>query len=197
MSQEIEIEFKTLLTAADYQNLLTQYAASETDFFLQTNVYYDTPDFSLKRKSMGLRIRLFEKYGELTLKSPLPNNQMGLLETTDRLTLAEAEAFVETETILTTGDVADFLIKMGIELGQLSVQANLTTKRWEHPLSEAILLVLDESWYHGQHDYELEMEVQEANIGQDFFTHFLAKHNIPLLKGTNKIQRAIAAKKAK
>lgn len=196
MSQEVEIEFKTLLTAADYQKLLNYYAALETDFFLQTNVYYDTPDFSLKRKGMGLRIRLFEDYGELTLKSPLPNKQRGLLETTDRLTITEATSFVATETILNTGAVAAFLIEMGIETEELTVQANLTTKRWENSLSEAILLVLDESWYHGQHDYELEMEVQQANTGYDFFTLFLAKHHIPLLKGKNKIQRAVAAKKA-
>ena len=192
MSTEIEIEFKTLLAPADYQRLLTEFAIQPERAFTQTNVYFDTPSLTLKGLQMGLRIRLFETSGELTLKSPLAAGTIGLLETTDHLSLDEAHRLIATGKILTTGAVAAKLAPL-LQLEDLRIQAQLKTSRVEQQLDEQTLLVLDESWYHGQHDYELEMEVQEALAGEKFFTAFLAARQIPYLPGPNKISRALQA----
>lgn len=192
MSQEIEIEFKTLLTETDYLTLIADQALTEDDFFSQTNSYYDTPNFDLKKQGMGLRIRLREAQAELTLKSPL-DDQVGLLETTDYLPLDLAESLVKEQKILSEGNVADFLMTRGIAVDQLVTYANLTTKRAEVQLTPETLLVLDESWYHGKHDYELEMEVTEAATGQLFFDNFLKKNAIVYQPAKNKVQRAFEA----
>ena len=196
MSQEVEIEFKTQLNKSDYTKLIETYQVTPGDFFTQTNVYYDTPTFALKDLGMGLRIRLFETSAELTLKSPLANDATGLLETTDKLTLNQGQALVQEGKIFSTGQVAKVLSDLGLRIEDLVVQANLTTKRFEHHLTPTALLVLDESWYHGQHDYELEMEVLEAKAGEVFFKNFLLSHNLAYEPTANKIQRAIKAKQA-
>ena len=196
MSQEVEIEFKTQLNKSDYTNLIETYQVTPGDFFTQTNVYYDTPTFALKDLGMGLRIRLFETSAELTLKSPLADHTTGLLETTDTLTVKQGQALVQSNQILNTGHVAKFLSDLGIPSEELVIQANLTTKRVEKQLTPTALLVLDESWYHGQHDYELEMEVVDAQAGELFFKKFLVSHNLAYTPTANKIQRAIKAKQA-
>ncbi|WP_212685903.1 CYTH domain-containing protein, partial [Salmonella enterica] len=82
MAQEIEIEFKNLLTEEEYLKLLSNLPFpkySQT----QTNYYFETEDFSLKAHGSALRIR--EKNGNytLTLKE---THELGLLETHDALT---------------------------------------------------------------------------------------------------------------
>ena len=196
MSQEVEIEFKTQLNKSDYTKLIERYQVKQTDFFTQTNVYYDTPNFALKDLGMGLRIRLFETSAELTLKSPLANDATGLLETTDPLTLQQARELVHGGIIFSGGQVATFLSNLSVPSEELVVQANLTTKRFEKQLTPTALLVLDESWYHGQHDYELEMEVADAQAGELFFRNFLSSHKLAYAPTANKIQRAIKAKQA-
>lgn len=194
MSQAIEIEYKTLLTATEYEKLVTDFSLSDTLFFTQTNVYYDTPDFKLKALGMGLRIRLLENRGELTLKSPLTEANAGLLETTDTLTHEEATSLVNQEQILLEGAVANFLNEKGIQPTDLMVHAALKTKRVEVQLNPDALLVLDESWYHGKHDYELELEVSESTEGKRVFKDLLNQYGIIFKTSENKIARALKAK---
>lgn len=193
MSQEVEIEFKTRLTSKQYTQLMNDYHLTEQDCFTQTNNYFDTPDHLLKKQKMGLRIRLLPTEAELTLKSPLVSGY-GLLETTDKLTLEEANDLMESDSILLTGNVATYLKDIGIDPTRLTSFGQLTTKRAEVALTPDNLLVLDESWYHGQHDFELEMEVKQAESGKAFFVNFLKRHGIPYSPTKNKIERTFAAK---
>ncbi|WEG73699.1 CYTH domain-containing protein [Vagococcus intermedius] len=195
MSQEVEIEFKTRLTSKQYAKLMTDYNLTEQDCFTQTNNYFDTPDHLLKKQKMGLRIRLLPTEAELTLKSPLVTGY-GLLETTDKLTLTEAKDLIDEDNILLTGNVATYLKDLGIDPIKLTSFGQLTTKRAEVALTPDNLLVLDESWYHGQHDFELEMEVKNAESGKAFFVNFLNRHGIPYSPTKNKIERTFAAKMA-
>ncbi|MBP1039840.1 CYTH domain-containing protein [Vagococcus sp. BWB3-3] len=193
MGESIEIEYKSLLTQEEYQRLLQRYVTDSNSGFTQTNVYYDTPDFALKALGMGLRIRLMATKAEFTLKSPLQTGA-GLLETTDELTLAIAEQLVAREQLPTDGEVVKKLALLDIPLDQLVVHGQLTTKRIETPLTPTILLVLDESWYHGKHDYELEMEVSNALTGKDYFVKFLNENAIDYKVAKNKIVRTFDAK---
>lgn len=193
MSEVIEIEYKSLLTQEEYQQLWQQYIADSTTSFTQTNVYYDTEDFHLKDLGMGLRIRLLSTKAELTLKSPLITDE-GLLETTDELALPIAQQLVTKQIIPAEGAVAEKLKSLGINRHQLTVHGQLTTKRVEAQLEPTILLVLDESWYHGKHDYELEMEVSDPHLGKEYFVNFLKENAIDYKVAKNKIVRTFEAK---
>ncbi len=50
MTQEIEIEFKNLLTKSEFLKLGEALCMKEHDFKQQVNHYFDTKDFSLKQK---------------------------------------------------------------------------------------------------------------------------------------------------
>ncbi len=48
MSEEIEIEFKSMLSQIEYEKLLRYYNITDDQFVIQTNLYFDTADFQLK-----------------------------------------------------------------------------------------------------------------------------------------------------
>ncbi|WP_251869664.1 CYTH domain-containing protein [Enterococcus italicus] len=184
MSEQLEIEWKTALTKEEYTRLLTK--LNITEFFIQTNSYFDTPTFTLQSKKCGLRIRLLDTYAELTLKSPQP---VGKLETTDQLTLAEAKELLQLGRIPNEGAVAQALETLGIHPAEVIKFAELTTKRAELPINEG-LLAIDENWAHNLHDYELELEVDEAHADQAHFLNLLNDWNLTFRPTKNKIQRA-------
>lgn len=191
MAKEIEIEYKTLLSEEDFKRLSHTYFQSDTLPFEQTNYYFDTPGFTLKSLNSGLRIRIPDQGpSELTLKTPLPQEQ-GLLETTDFLTMTQPELLSPTN--WPHDDVFTALDSLGVPIEDLRLTAELTTHRLERKIAPGILLVLDESWYHGHHDFELEMEVADATTGATFFTNFLADHHIKKQVGPNKVARAVKA----
>ncbi|NGW67928.1 CYTH domain-containing protein, partial [Staphylococcus aureus] len=103
MSEHLEIEFKTLVSPQDFKRLIDHFAIQKTDFFTQTNHYFDTDDFQLKAQRMGLRIRVLADRGELTLKVPAPE---GLLEINDPLSLETANHFIKRNHLPTEGAVA-------------------------------------------------------------------------------------------
>ncbi len=51
MTQEIEIEFKNLLTKSEFLKLSEALCMKKHDFKQQVNHYFDTKDFSLKQKN--------------------------------------------------------------------------------------------------------------------------------------------------
>lgn len=94
MVEQVEIEYKTMLTEKEYHQLLAYYKLSEKAFKTQTNYYFDTQDFKLREKHFGLRIRTTPTNAELTLKTPIEH---GLLETTDPLTIETAASLIASE----------------------------------------------------------------------------------------------------
>lgn len=185
MSQELEIEFKNLLTEQEYTSLLNFFEVKETDFFSQTNHYYDTKDYLLRQLRSGLRIRVLPLNAELTLKTPMG---LHLLETTDKLTQEEADLFVKQQTIKANGAVGKKLTEMNVPIEELYCFGSLKTIRFEKVVPEG-LIVLDKSSYAEKVDYELEFEAQSHEKGKSFFNRFLKLHEIPIRKGKNKIER--------
>lgn len=90
-------------------------------------------------------------------------------------------------------EVYQALLDLGVVPEKLAVIAELTTKRAEFPINEG-LLALDESWYNQQHDYELELEVNDHQKGKIAFESYLNQFNIPYSPAKNKIVRAIQTK---
>ena len=185
MSEELEIEFKNLLTETEYMSLLHSLGAKQLDFFSQENYYFDTQSEALKVLHAGLRIRILPNAAELTLKTPFG---LHLLETTDKLTLAEASRHISNQTIKTDGVVAKKLSELGVIMEELYCFGSLKTKRFEKKIAEG-LLVLDKSSYVGKTDYELEFEATDHESGKAFFNAFLNTYQIPRRTGKNKIAR--------
>lgn len=189
MKQEIEIEFKNLLTKEEFELLKKSFSLTEQDFPLQRNDYFDTPAFDLKQLGAALRIR--EKQGTytLTLKQPHPQ---GLLETHQRLTADEALMMIETSIII-DGDVKEVIQSLGVDTSMLVHLGTLSTRRAEMK-DETGLLVLDHSTYLAEEDYELEYEVKDATKGKQAFLNHLKRFNIPVRQTDNKIKRFFQAK---
>lgn len=184
MSQEIEIEFKNLVTQDEFEKLLKAFHIEKSYFKVQHNDYFDTPSFGLKAKGSALRIR--EKQGKfvLTLKEP---GEIGLVETHQSLTDGQAQMGIKNG-VLPQGEVLDTLCRLNISPNQLVHLGRLTTNRAEIPYNGG-LLVFDHSLYGQKEDYELEFESTDAVIGEKVFLELLREFGIPKRPTQNKIQR--------
>jgi uncharacterized protein YjbK len=184
MPQEIEIEFKNLLTEAEFEKLYTIFEMEKETEILQVNHYFETKDFQLKQHGAALRIR--EKKGEYqsTLKQPYED---GLLETHDYLTAEQANAWINGE--ITLGpEIRKQLQELGISTEELAYGGRLKTNRRETAYHETTI-VLDRSEYGDTIDYELELEAKSFAHGQSVFQTILTDNDITKRKTPNKIQR--------
>lgn len=188
MTQELEIEFKTLLNTNDYQKIYHHYQFDKTPATIQSNIYFDTAKQDLQKKRFGLRIRQFTNDGELTLKTPTEN--LGLIETTDYLSDEQVKTLLANQTILETGAVASILKSHNFSIKDFIPIAHLKTHRHEIKLPIG-LLALDENWYGNSHDFELELEVPNEEQGKKDFQALLQSFNIGYQPSENKIIRAI------
>lgn len=190
MSQNIEIEFKNMLTKEEFNQLKSHFQVKSSDFLKQENHYFDTLDFALKGKGCALRIR--EKKGrfEMTLKQPHPE---GLLETNQILSDEQANV------LLNGGQIMDGIVKsqistLNVNTDDIQYFGSLITDRVEFPYLVG-LLVLDFSSYLNVQDYEVEYEVSNRDSGESTFLNLLSKLNIPIRKSKNKVRRFYEEKK--
>lgn len=190
MSKMLEIEYKSMLTEKEYDQLIQHYQLEPKDFTVQTNIYFDTPDFQLAKKNCGLRIRLLDAYAEYTLKTP---EVAGRLETTDTLTMEKIDSYLNQHVLPTSGAVFQKLSELNIDPELLIETGKLTTKRAEFKVAEG-LLAIDQSFGENLHDFELELEVADATVGKIAFEQFLEAHFLPYRPAKNKIQRMIESK---
>lgn len=189
MNQELEIEFKNLLTKEEFITLLEAFSVRRELFQTQVNHYFDTNQFSLKEKHSALRIRFKKKRYTLTLKQTIPE---GILETHQALTDDEAQIMLN-DMVLLDGDIKKQLKNIGINEEKIKYFGKLTTNRAEIPYENG-LLVFDHSRYLDQEDYELEYEVADRERGYEIFLTLLHEQQIPVRKTANKIQRFFNAK---
>ncbi|WP_174612810.1 CYTH domain-containing protein [Virgibacillus ihumii] len=183
MAQEIEIEFKNLLTKTEFERLLNSLpfpAQPQT----QTNYYFETADFKLKENGSALRIRKKQEAYSLTLKQP---HREGLLETHDPLTDQEAEQWLNGQIVMKQ-HVRRQLEALHIDPENLIYFGSLTTERRELNYKD-VLLVLDYSTYGDTADYELELEAASAEAGQRMIDEILSGYNINKRETPNKIKR--------
>jgi uncharacterized protein YjbK len=190
MNQEIEIEFKNLISKAEFFSLLNEYSISENQFIIQQNHYFDTANFSLKDKGAALRIRYKNDTYTLTLKQPL---EEGILETHQVLTDVEASSMLSGGPLV-TGDVCKVIESLGVTPRDVQFLGTLETNRAEINYKDG-LLVFDHSRYLNTEDFEIEYEAKDYTKGQQDFLTFLAKHSIPSRSTDNKIRRFFNEKK--
>ncbi|KAA9295990.1 CYTH domain-containing protein [Streptococcus anginosus] len=178
----LEIEYKTLLTKNEYQQLLPLF--SDITATKQTNYYIDTADFSIRDAKMALRVRAFENRAELTLKIP---QQVGNMEYNQSLTLEECHTLINT-CVLPEGEIRILLTHAAINLDELKVLGSLTTIRYGKETTIG-LMALDENHYFDKTDYELELEVIDAEMGKEQFDYFLQAHHIHYKYAKPKVAR--------
>ena len=174
MSQEIEIEFKNLLTKAQYEQLLKVFSIDTSQIHRQVNHYFDTPTQHLKKLSSALRIRELQDAVECTLKEKTAEHQH--LETTDFISREEAQAILNGREI-TAPSVKARLEHYHVPLDTLHCYGTLTTDRVEIPY-EGGLLVFDHSFYLQCDDYEVEYETNDETFGKKVFAEFLKKQKL-------------------
>ena len=192
MRQEVEIEFKNLLTQQEYEGLKARFFTENSVPVTQENYYFDTKDFSLKKASCALRIRIKEDDAEMTLKTPFEGHHT---ETTVDMSTEEARelsaegSFSVPEAIVSVLKQEDILISQDvIKIGQLK------TERLEVEKPH-VIIVLDKSFYSDKVDYELEIEADSKSAGEAFFFRLLEENAIPRRNTPNKIARAFNAAK--
>ncbi|SLK39688.1 Uncharacterized conserved protein [Mycobacteroides abscessus subsp. abscessus] len=183
-NQNIEIEFKNMLTKEEYKILLAHFHIKEEDLFEQENHYFDTNDFALKTNHSALRIRQKNGEYELTLKQPHPD---GLLETNKVLSKEASDAIFSTGKI-NDEQISSLLENMNIDPASILYFGSLRTVRAEKPAGNG-LLVLDHSFYLKKEDYELEYEVSNREEGEIYFKELLSNLKIPVRKTKNKVRR--------
>ncbi|WP_407271035.1 CYTH domain-containing protein [Radiobacillus sp. PE A8.2] len=184
MSQEIEIEFKNLLSKHEYETLAQVFGVKDQQGVVQTNHYFETNDFKLKQNKSALRIREKNNLWQLTLKEP---HMEGLLETHDTLSEIEAQSWLNGD-ILPKPEVAKQLNQLGIDFAKLTYGGSLTTTRKETTFKNTIV-VLDVSQYNGQQDYEFELEAKDREHGELIFNEIMHAHGIKIRNTPNKIER--------
>jgi len=185
LSQEIEIEYKNLMTKDQYETLIDHYFSLRGPIYKQVNHYFDTETFSLKAKKSALRVRFKQNKYVLTLKQP---HSTGLLETHQNLTEEEFTVLKKSGTIR-SGDVSKQISHLlGEKIPKLSYLGQLTTERTDIPLKEG-LLVLDKSYYFDRVDYEMEFECKEAARGRIDFQKLVDSLGLSWIEPSNKIER--------
>ncbi|ANC76663.1 hypothetical protein ABE65_007560 [Fictibacillus phosphorivorans] len=184
MSQEIEIEFKNLLTQLEFLRLIDEFDVKQEAFHKQTNYYFDTQQFDLKHHRSALRVRTKNNGNTLTLKQKLDKH---ILETHQTVSEEIFEGLLNGDP-LPSGEVSDQIKKMNIDVKEITYLGELTTFRAEFPYKDG-LLVLDENHYLGKIDYEIEYESADYISGLNNFNELLTIKQIPVRDTESKIAR--------
>jgi uncharacterized protein YjbK len=183
MSQQIEIEFKNLLTGEEFKRIMNYFNIEEGQMKKQVNHYFDTDQFHLKQAGSALRIREKADKYELTLKQPA---EIGLLETHQMLSKKEADNMLQ-HGLLPNGPISSCLAGT-VPVDKLEYFGSLTTYRAEIDYQGGVL-VFDKSVYLDVEDFEIEYEVTDAARGKQIFYDLLKSLQIPIRETANKVKR--------
>ena len=170
-----EIEFKTLITKEQYDNLLLEFGL-DNNVFAQTNHYFDTEDTKLISEQTVLRIRQKGNNFKITKKT-------------------RADVGADETHILISKEKALDILENGFDASIIGIPyfvhkvAELTTYRVSTPYKNGTLF-FDKSEYYGNTDYEIEYEVDDVKEGTIDFQKFLNDHEIVYKESIRKSKRA-------
>ncbi len=170
-----EIEFKTLITKEQYDNLLLEFGL-DNNVFAQTNHYFDTEDTKLISEQTVLRIRQKGNNFKITKKT-------------------RADVGADETHILISKEKALDILENGFDASIIGIPyfvhkvAELTTYRVSTPYKNGTLF-FDKSEYYGNVDYEIEYEVDDVKEGTIDFQKFLNDHEIVYKESIRKSKRA-------
>lgn len=192
MEQELEIEYKNLLTKDEYDKLLEaefiNHSASSK--ITQTNHYFDTSGKLLKKHHAALRIRETATRNELTFKVPAHDF---LMETNFPLNNEQTKDILGKKQF-SLDEITNKKIDLDIP-GLLSHSIfkhfnQFQTVRYEKQVGEHLMVLDQTTFQNGVIDYELEVESENSLKGRIFFDSLLDKYTIPSRATLPKIARA-------
>ncbi len=186
MQKGTDVEFKSLLTEAEYNKLMLKFDGNKTDF--QTNHYFDTVRFSLKALDASLRVRQRETF-DLTMKKKKGYN---IDQKTIPITEEQFNELRETG-IVVFEDIAADLAPL-VRDQKLMNFLSLSTSRMYIPYANGILNI-DKSEYLGVIDYEIEYTCKSYHQGKNDFVQLINEFGIQYKKSDKKIKRAFNAYK--
>ncbi|WEV43140.1 CYTH domain-containing protein [Lactobacillus sp. ESL0684] len=178
MSQNNEIEAKTLLPKTIYQKICADFPVKAN--FNQANYYFDTQDELLKKQQISCRIRIFADHAEQTLKIPgsltASHTFHEAIEINDELTHIKAQSLVQQaqnqHSLIFNGSVGKYLQKKFPNNCNLWLQTFSKTHRILLIGPKDCELTLDATKYPDLYeDYELEIE----NSNPDLINTILTK----------------------
>ena len=184
MQQNLEIEFKAMITKAIYDQMHQDLKNLSIHTYTQTNHYLTHPILD-QQKSM-LRVRIFENRAELTLKQRFKN---GNLETNLDLDLDTANKIIDGN--FESNQIFELLKKEGIDYHDLKQQFSLKTIRSDIKLPHGMLSI-DQNHYCDTTDFEVEYEIENQDEAIEYFKQLLDKYNIGYQK--NSISKYLRAK---
>ena len=186
----IEQEVKIALEAESFARLKTGLGLDGVAPRQQVNHYYDSDQSALKVARAALRLRQYDQVSEWTFKQAL--NQFQALEITqtnagrlDSVPASLAGAWIQDASLLAA------IAKVGLEPQHLVLRYGFQTNRWTLDLGWGEL-VLDQTLYGDQADYELELEAQDLYLAQDYIAKLSQTYDFQLLAADKKIARVSA-----
>lgn len=171
----IENEFKVMLTAEQYENLLKLY-----DFvtFTQVNHYFDAESSEMSERHITVRVR--ELDGKLFLQMKLPTS----------VNFSRVELSKELETLPETLSGAELTALSGVECPDVKRLGALKTTRsvWKFDGGE---VDLDRSEYFGKTDFELEIEFTDERAAREILEEITSRLGLTPNGGvcTGKVRR--------
>lgn len=187
MTQEIEIEFKHLLTKDQFEDIRKSRPFS-TEPIVQVNYYFETNNQALIHRKCALRIREKNETFTATFKEPHPK---GILETHDVLSAEEVNNWITHQVAFTT-NVGKRLREHNVPLEAIHYIGALTTERYTYKTNN-LLYVLDRSTYGDITDYELEIEAENFADGDFAHKHMIEQYKLPDIEPITKIERFLNA----
>jgi len=185
--EEIEIEYKTLLTKEQFSDILHRYPFPKEPV-VQTNHYFETKNFALKQKAAALRIREIAGKYVITLKEAKTDH---VLETHDTI---DKETFIawKNDQITFANASGDALKRLGIKAEELRYVGSLTTTRYSFTKAD-VTYCLDKSTYANQVDYELEIEEASPGEAKSIFDKIVTQSKVTNIVSETKIARFFKA----
>lgn len=183
MQQEIEIEFKHMLTKDQFDAIYNNFPFTKNPI-VQTNHYFETNNQDLIQKKCALRIREINGTYTSTFKEPHPD---GILETHDSLSTHMFDTWINDQ-VTHTPNVASRLAAHAVPLQDIHSIGALTTARYTYQ-TEHLEYVLDRSSYNGIVDYELEIESVTFDQGNEAYQHIVQQFNLQKEQPITKIER--------
>ncbi len=180
MYEELEIEFKSLLSKEEFDTLIEKFSLQDK-FFKQYNYYFDTDDEYILKNDSAFRIRLKNGNYKLTYKSKKTKNSV--IEKSIDLDFDRAMFYLE-------NGYSDELIDA--DLPELFHCNTLMTERVSFMIDGGEIFI-DKNFYSNIVDYEVEFECNDEKKGIVIFEKFLKDNSITFRESAPKMVRAFRA----
>lgn len=190
MSYSIEQEIKAMLTANEFNRLLSHFELSMDQYHTQQNNYYDSADQKLNQAKAALRLRNFSTHSEWTFKQKQDQHRS--------LELTQSQNFPiipvpETMTINMLQDpvIKDQLSYLFDEKDRIDLFLQIKTDRFTFH-NEIGEWAIDRSYYGDTVDYEIEIETNDLAQAKTAFQDLLNSLAIDYRPADKKIARALS-----